>query len=164
FAKANKKTAEAGEITLYVAEEPLVRKAFPAGVEEAIILDLPDAETHLRPGANPIRVEISGKSAFPYTASWSYRSLQPVSAEQCAVGLKTALSRTEAAEGETVGLTVRVENKSDKSQGMVVAIIGLPAGLTLPEDMKQLKDMARLHNNGTERGDIDAWEARGRRL
>ena len=34
-----------------------------------------------------------------------------------------------------------VENVSGKGQGMAVAIIGLPAGLTLPEDLKQLKDL-----------------------
>jgi hypothetical protein len=111
-----------------------------------------------------MRVEINGKSAFPYTAAWSYRALQPLSADKCVVGMKTTLSRDEANEGQTVGLTVHVENKSDKGQGMAVAIVGLPAGLTLPEDMKQLKDMARLRNNGTERGDIDAWEIRGREL
>ena len=47
---------------------------------------------------------------------------------------------------------------------MTVAVVGLPAGLTLPEDMKQLKDLARLRNDGTERGPIDAWETRGREL
>jgi hypothetical protein len=164
FAKANKKTAEAGELILYVAEKPLVRKAFPAGVEEPIVLELPDAEMHFRPGHNPVRVEIIGKSVFPYTATWSYQSLQPLSAEKCVVGLKTSLSRAEANEGETVGLTVQLANRTDKGQGMAVAVIGLPAGLTLPEDMKQLKDMARLRNNGTERGVIDAWEIRGREL
>ncbi len=78
--------------------------------------------------------------------------------------LTTSLDSKEASEGQTVRLTVQVENKSGKGQGMTVAIIGLPAGLTLPEDMKQLKDMARLRENGTKRGEIDAWETRGREL
>jgi hypothetical protein len=47
---------------------------------------------------------------------------------------------------------------------MAVAIIGLPAGLTLPEDMKQLKDHARLRNDGKEKGLIGAWETRGREV
>ncbi len=46
---------------------------------------------------------------------------------------------------------------------MAVAIIGLPAGLTLPEDMKQLKDLARVPNDGS-RPKISAWEMRGREL
>ena len=47
---------------------------------------------------------------------------------------------------------------------MAIAIIGLPGGLTLPEDMKQLKDYALLRNNGKEKGLIGAWEVRGREL
>ncbi len=164
YTKANKKTAEAGELTLYVGDQALVRRAFAAGVQDPIILELPEPEKHLKPGKNSLRVEITGNSVFPYTAGWSYQSLQPPSAEGCPVGLSAKLDRQTATEGETVGLTVRLENRSGKGQGMAVAIIGLPAGLTLPEDMKQLKDIARLRNNGTERGEIDAWETRGREL
>ena len=164
YTKANKKTAEAGELTLYVRDQAVVRRAFAAGVQDAIILEFPEPEKHLKPGKNNLRVEITGNSVFPYTAGWSYQSLQPPSAEGCPVGLSAKLDRQTATEGETVGLTVRLENQSGKGQGMAVAVIGLPAGLTLPEDMKQLKDMARLRNNGAERGEIDAWETRGREL
>jgi hypothetical protein len=164
YARANKKTAEAGELTLYVGDEPVVRQAFAAGVEQALVLKLPDAEKRLKPGKNELRVEITGKSVFPYTATWSYQSLKPASAARCAVGLTTTLDRETAVEGEPVSMTVRLANTSGKGQGMTVAIIGIPAGLTLPEDMKQLTDMARLRNNGTERGLIDAWETRGREL
>ena len=45
-------------------------------------------------------------------------------------------------EGESARLTVKLENVSGKGQGMAVAVIGLPAGLKLPEDFKQLKDLA----------------------
>lgn len=167
YAKANKKTAEAGDLIVFLADKEIARKQFPAGAEEAVTLELKDAERLLKPGKNSLRVEVSGKNAFPYTATWSYRSLKPVSADACLVQLATHLDRETATEGETVRLSVQVQNKSGKGQGMTVAVVGLPAGLTLPEDMKQLKDMARLRNNGTEvaqRGEIDAWETRGREL
>src|SRR5919109_694877 len=130
----------------------------PAAAEEAVTLELKDAEKLLKPGKNTLRVQVTGKNSFPYTATWSYRSIKPASAENCPVKLTTRLDRDSASEGDTFGLKVQVENKSGKGQGMTVAIIGLPAGLTLPEDMKQLKDMARLRNDGSERGEIDAWE------
>jgi hypothetical protein len=164
YARANKKTAEAGELVLYAGAEPVVRKHFPAGVTDALVLELPDPEKYLKPGKNDLQVEITGKSTFPYTAAWSYQSLKPASSERCAVGLKTSLDRQTTSEGETVRLSVQVENKSGKGQGMTVAIVGLPAGLTMPEDMKQLKDLARLRNDGTERGPIDAWEVNGREV
>ena len=111
-----------------------------------------------------MRFEITGKNVFPYTLTATYRTLKPASAEQCAVKLSTHLDRPQAVEGETVHLTVTVENAEDKGQGMAIAIIGLPSGLTLPEDMKQLKDYALLRNNGKEKGLIGAWEVRGREL
>src|SRR5207244_6154054 len=96
--------------------------------------------------------------------SWSYQTLKPASAETCSVRLSTHLDRVTAGEGETVHLNATIENAMDKGQGMAVAIVGLPAGLTLPEDMKQLKDHARLRNDGKEKGLIGAWETRGREV
>jgi len=109
-------------------------------------------------------VRITGKNNFPYTLTWSYQTLQPASAEGCAVRLATKLDRAAADEGESVHLTVTLENVKDQGQGMAVAVVGLPAGLSLPEDMKQLKEHARLRENGTRPGLISAFEVRSREL
>ena len=47
---------------------------------------------------------------------------------------------------------------------MAIAIIGLPAGLALPEDFQQLKAYEKWQINGTKPGKISAWELRGREL
>jgi uncharacterized protein YfaS (alpha-2-macroglobulin family) len=164
YARANKKPVEAGEVLIYLDDKVIARQPFAAGTHEAITLEIPTAEKVLRPGQNPIRIELSGKNVFPYTATWSYRAVTPLSADACAVDLRATLDRAAVEEGDSVTLKVHVENKTDKGQGMAVAVIGLPGGLTLPEDMKQLKDLARLRNEGAERGPIDAWEIRGREL
>ena len=67
YTKANKKTAEAGELTLLIDDKPVLSKKYPAGVSETLTLDLAEAEKLLKPGLNKVRVEITGKSAFPYT-------------------------------------------------------------------------------------------------
>src|SRR5207244_8844042 len=107
---------------------------------------------------------MTGKNQFPYTLTWSYQTLQPPSAEGCAVRLTTALDRPELAEGETAHLKVKLDNVSHKGQGMAVAILGLPAGMKLPDDFAQLKDLARPRENGTKPGRIGAFEVRGREL
>jgi hypothetical protein len=89
--------------------------------------------------------------------------LQPVSAENCPVQLTTKLAKTEVTEGDSVRLTVRVENKSGQGQGMAVAIVGLPGGLTVPEDLKQLKEYTLKPANG-DRPLVSAFEIRGREL
>jgi hypothetical protein len=160
FAKENKRTAEAGELTLYVGGkrvgEPL---KFAAGHQDALSLDLPDAEQWLKPGKNQVRVEITTKEAYPYTLTWSYQTLKPASGDKCPVRLTTTLSSREAAESSSVRLTATVENRSDdkNGQGMTVAILGIPGGLKLPEDMAQLKECR-------DRKLISAWEVRGREL
>jgi anti-sigma factor RsiW len=165
YAKANKKTAQAGEVRLYVNDVQVAQKAFAAGAEDALTVALPEAEKHLHPGKNRVRVEITGdKNVFPCTVSWSYHTLQPPSAEGAPVRLSTTLDRDHADEGETLHLTVTVENTQAKGQSMAVAVVGLPAGLSLPEDLKQLKQHAELRNHGTERGLISYFETRGREL
>jgi hypothetical protein len=46
---------------------------------------------------------------------------------------------------------------------MAVAVVGLPGGLTVPTDMKQLKDYARVPEDGS-RPLVSAFEIRGREL
>jgi len=163
--RANRRPANAGELKLFLdnQEQPIAVQAFAAGSQELLIVKIADAKL-LKPGKNKLRVEITGNNAFPHTLSWSYRTLKPVNPENAPVHLSTKLDRTTAKEGETVKLKAVVENKSDKGQGMAVAILGLPGGLSLPEDFAQLKDMARVRDNGSKPGVISFFEIRGREL
>jgi hypothetical protein len=168
YTKANKKTATAGDLILYVNDKEVSRQSFPAGAQDVLTVSVPKADETLQPGLNKVRVQITGKNVFPYTLSWSYRTLQPANPAHCPVELTTRLDRKAADEVETVRLTATVENKSGKGQGMAVAIIGLPGGLTLPEDLKQLKNYVRLRDKDA-RADaqgsyISAFEIRGREL
>ena len=54
-------------------------------------------------------------------------------------------------------MTVNLDNISGKGQGMTVAIIGLPAGTNMPEDLKQINGLVK-------DGKIAFYEIRGREL
>jgi hypothetical protein len=163
YTKANKKTPEAGELRLFAGSKQVASQSFPASATEALTLTMPGAETTLKPGKNAVRVEITGKNVFPYTLTWSYQTRQPASAANCPVMLSAKLDRTQMQESETVRLNVHVENASGKGQGMAVAILGLPGGLTIPEDMKQLKGYTAPPSDG-QRPLVSAFEIRGREL
>src|SRR4029077_4417421 len=111
--KANKKTAEAGEGLLFVNDrvEPVAVKKFAAGTQDVLTVELAD-EQLLQPGENTIRVEITGKNAFPHTLTWSYMALTPANKDACPVRLTTGLSTAKANEGETVSLTAKLTNVS----------------------------------------------------
>jgi hypothetical protein len=164
-ARSNRRPSEAGELRLFLNDEPkpVSVLAFAAGSQEPLVLRVP-REDLLKPGKNKVKVVITGKNAFPYTLTWSYRTLKPANPETCPVHLTTSLDQPVANEGDTVRLKVQVQNKSGQGQGMAVAILGLPAGLEVPPDFTQLKDLARLQDNGTKRGRISFFELRGREL
>jgi hypothetical protein len=163
FSEAQR-AVEEGDVVLYLGDREVARKHFTGGIQEALVLDVPEPEKLLKPGKNQLRVELTGKNQFPYTVSWSYHTLKPPSAENSPVRLTTHLDKEHAGEGDTVRLTAVLENRSPEPEGMAVAILGLPAGLTLPEDMKQLKDLTLPRDGGKEPGVISAWEVRGREL
>jgi len=158
FAKKSAHPAESGEIKLVVAGREVAARKFSEKDVEVIGVDVENAEGIFKAG-QPTEVEIvtDAKQTYPFALSYTYTTLTPVSAEACAVKLGTKLGKTEAAEGDTVPLHLTFENKQNKGQGMAVAIIGVPAGMRVPTDMKQLTDLR-------EKGTIAYFETRGREL
>lgn len=71
--------------------------------------------------------------------------------------ISTKLLRAEANEGDTVPLAVTLENRAKKGQGMTIVIVGIPAGMKVPTDMKQLTDLR-------EKGVVSYFETRDREL
>ncbi len=158
YTRENKKTAEAGELRLFVngRDRPLAVKAFPAGTTDPLIVELPDDKA-LAPRENTIRVEITGGNAFPHTLTWSYMALTPANKDACPVRLTTKIAAGTAKEGESLRVTAMLENVSGQEQGMAVAIIGLPGGCAVPTDLQELRNLVLA-------GKIDAFEIRGREL
>ncbi|HMP58543.1 MAG TPA: alpha-2-macroglobulin family protein [Gemmatales bacterium] len=163
YAKEFRRQAADGDLVIEVAGTEIGRMRFTA--EQTTPIELhPACEQLLRPGRNRVTLALTGGNVFPYSFQCSYRTVQPSSAADCAVRLDARLDRDKVKEGDTVRLMVKVANVSGKGQGMTVAIIGLPAGLTLPEDAKQLRDYTRLLDDDTRPGRIAAWEIIGREL
>jgi hypothetical protein len=117
----------------------------------------------LKAGANKLRVEMTpATNVMPHTLGWSYRALKPAAEAAPLVKLTTRLARTEVREGETVRLTARVENVSGQQQGMVTAVIGLPAGLSVPENLEQLRAHTKPPADGVPL--VSAFETAGREV
>lgn len=153
---------EKGTLTLWVNDRKVGEVNVVPNGSEALVINLPDAEAVLKPGRNTVRVAVTGKNQFPYTVGWSYQTLKPVSDPRSVLKLSTSLARPTAVEGESVRLTVKLENTSAKEQGMAVAIVGLPGGLVLPEDLKQLREYTEAPKDG--RPVLSMFEVRGREL
>jgi hypothetical protein len=119
-----------------------------------ITLRIADPEG-LMPGRNAIALNSTNAGAIPYTLTWSYRTLKPSNEAKFPVKLSTKFNVAQAKKGDTISLRATIENVSGATLGMTTAIVGLPAGLTLP-DRNELDALTK--------GKLSAWELRGREL
>jgi len=158
YAKKSAHPTESGELKLFVGGKEIAARKFTEKDVEVIGIDVENAETIFKAGeATDVEIMTDAKQSYPFALSYSYTTLTPVSAEKCAVKISAKLSKSEANEGDTVPLHVNFENKQKQGQGMAVAIIGIPAGMKVPTDMKQLTDLR-------EKGQIAYFETRDREL
>ncbi len=97
---------------------------------------------------------------MPYLLTWSYHAPQPA-AVQSPLRLTTRLNKEKVAEGDTIRMTAVLENRATVAQGPTVAVVGLPAGLSVTDNRKQRADFA-YGAGGVARP--DTWEVHGREL
>jgi hypothetical protein len=158
YAKKSAHPAESGELKLLVGGKEVAARRFTEKDVEVIGLDVENAEALFKAGAGTdVEILTDAKQTYPFALSYAYTTLTPISAEKCAVRVATKLGRAEANEGDAVPLSVTLENKRDQGQGMAVAVIGIPAGMKVPTDLKELTDLR-------EKGVISYFETRDREL
>ncbi|VTR94630.1 a-macroglobulin complement component : Uncharacterized protein OS=Cystobacter violaceus Cb vi76 GN=Q664_21445 PE=4 SV=1: A2M_N: A2M: Thiol-ester_cl: A2M_comp [Gemmata massiliana] len=158
FAKKNAHPSESGDLGMLVGGEAVCSRQFTEKDIEVIALDVPNPEAIFKFGAKTeLEITTTAKHSYPIALSYTYTTLTPLSAEKCAVQISTKLAKTEATEGDTVPVAVILENRQKRGQGMTMAIVGLPAGMRVPTDMKQLTDLR-------EKGQISYFETRDREL
>jgi hypothetical protein len=167
FTKANTRMSSDGEIRLFAQGRLVGQVRFLADRVEPVSLEVEASHEGIRPGKNSLRMELHAKSNLPFTLAWTYYRRRPASSEKCQVRLATKLNRTEVEEGDGVRLNVTLTNTTDSGLPMTVAVVGLPAGLKVPEDMRQLRELARLRRGQGDQflpGEISYFEIRGRDL
>ncbi len=152
YAKFSKRTSESGQIVVYVDGRRVANKHFEAGEQGAIILDGIDA--YLKgEGTHSIKIKYEGiKTALPYALSVNWNTSLPNSDKECQIGLDTKLSSKSITVGETVRLTASIVNRKDVDVPSTIAIIGIPAGLTV--QAWQLKELQ-------EKNAFDYYEIKG---
>lgn len=150
---ARPRLKRAGSVVVSVNGEPCVEVSFTADHEGPITL--PSFAGALSPGERTVELRMKEGAPMPYSLRVCHATAAPASAAACKVGLSTALARAEITEGQPVDLRVELVNLTEGGLTMVVAIVGLPAGLEARVDC--LKELVR-------GGSVDCWEARGREV
>jgi hypothetical protein len=112
-------------------------------------------------GVTAVAVESTGLDGVPVTLAWHARAATPPSARDGPLRLTVALDKPTYAEGDTARLRVTLANDAFKAVDMATFVVGLPAGLTLPPDLKQLKALTGAADGPPK---VDYFEVRGREL
>jgi hypothetical protein len=141
YAKFSKKTTEDGTIEIYVDNKKVETRNYKAGDKGAIEIDsLENAVSG--EGEHVVKVKFVGvKTPLPYSVAVNYNTALPNSNPECALGLTTKLSTTNAMVGETVRLTSVITNRKKEDVPSTMAIIGIPAGFTVqPWQLKEMQE------------------------
>lgn len=129
YSKYSAKTEAAGTIEIYVDGEKVAETAYEANRREPVSIE--GLGAYLSEGKHIIEVKYPGvETPLPYSLAIDYNTSLPASSPECVVGLKTKLSATKVNMGETVRLSAKLTNLTEKGQPMTMAILGLPAGLS----------------------------------
>lgn len=133
-----KAKAAEGNLVLYVNGERAVSQAI--STENAKNLAFNDLAKFFKEGENELELKFEGmKEAMPYSLRVEWATLTPQSSKTCLLNIETSLSATTAKVGETVRLTTVLKNNSDKDAPSAMALVGIPAGLSLqPWQLKEI--------------------------
>ncbi|MCH8902548.1 MAG: hypothetical protein IIA45_01350 [Bacteroidetes bacterium] len=149
-----KQTDEDGTIEIYVDGKLVETIEYEAGEKDALIFE--GLDEYLTSGKHRIKIKYVGvEDPLPYSVSINWNTTLPAGSKDCVIGLTTKISEKKIKVGETVRLAVELKNLTDEGQPMTMAIIGIPAGLSVQP--WQLKEMM-------EKGVIDFYEISGNKI
>jgi hypothetical protein len=116
-------------------------KAYKSDVKDPIVLNDFANKIALH-GDQKIRVTFANsKDGLPYSVDLQWYTKKPQSNEDCNVSLKTSLDRNTVRLNESVRLTATLKNKTTNGLPTTVAVIGIPAGLSVQSwQLKELKE------------------------
>ncbi len=140
YAKASATAKEDGKVEIYVDGKKVAEKSYKAGSNDPIVVE--GLEAFMKDGKHSVKVKYVGvKNPLPYSVSVGWNTSLPASSTQCAIDLNTKLASKSVFVGETVRLTASIRNSKSEGIPSTMAIIGIPAGLTVqPWQLKEMQE------------------------
>lgn len=140
YTKFTSNIAEDGVLEIAINNEVTKSIAYHKNQKKGIVLN--NLGTYFGKGKQTLGISFKETTnAWPYSVDISYTSYTPQSSPACPVNLKTTLANGTTGMGETIRLTTSVKNKKSEHLGMVVALVGIPSGLSpQPWQLKELQE------------------------
>lgn len=140
FANYAKQTNEDGVLEMYVEGKKVAEQAYKAGERDAIVIA--GLEKYLSKGKNKLELKYrNAQHPLPYSIAVSWHTDLPQSSPECMVDMDVKLNDTKVKTGETVRLSVKLENKTKGGLPSTMAIVGIPSGCSVqPWQLKEMQD------------------------
>ncbi|MCP4443429.1 MAG: hypothetical protein GY810_31385 [Aureispira sp.] len=138
-AKDSKRPAESGNLLVMVNGKTIQTIAYTPEQKEIAI---PNLAQYLKKGKQKVEVKFEDtKTALPFDIELTYTTRMPQNSPDCKLSLNTTLPKAKVNMGETVRLTTTLKNITDQGQPMTMAMVGVPAGLSLqPWQLKEMQE------------------------
>lgn len=149
YAKWMRATREDGKIFVYINNQLADQMEYNKEDRKNLVLQNFSSRLSTE-GVHQLRVLFDQTTAaLPYSMNIQWYTKKPITNEDCKVTLSTSLNTNTVKVNETVRLTSTVKNKTAEGLPMIVAVIGIPSGLSVqPWQLKELQ----------EKGDFDFYE------
>ncbi|HEY3402519.1 MAG TPA: MG2 domain-containing protein [Ohtaekwangia sp.] len=140
YAKIIRATSENGEIQILVNNTLTESLAYESDNRDKLIMN--KFVSSLGNGEQNLRVLFNNTGQpLPYSVNVQWRTKEPPSSTNCKVKLTTTLAAETVRGNETVRLAINLKNKTTDGLPMTVAIVGIPAGLSVqPWQLKELQE------------------------
>lgn len=139
-AQARPAETKSGKLSLRNGDALVAEHDLSADQQGPIVLT--GLESHFRPGKNALSVSLASVGTLGYSLRVRMATAKPLGPAG-PITLATRLESPRVRVGQTMGLAVEVANPSEQAAPLVVALIGLPAGLEpRGEQLQQLKKQA----------------------
>ena len=142
------------KISVRLDDEVVSDRNIEADRRQTLVLH--DLSAQVRSGENLLRLALTEGNRLPYTLVLHYnRREQPTVSPSHPLKLHTEFDKSKSEEGQTVRLSLRLENRSKEAVALPVVEIGLPAGLMIAPALLDAEEKA---------GRITGYETRPRQL
>ncbi len=130
-----------GEVAIFVNGKKAGERPFTADQKEPIVFE--KLTDYLKEGKNEVQVRFTKGDPLPYDFSLNYSTRQPQSSPDCKLALTTELkiNGLAAKVGDNIRLTTTLTNVSSEGVPNPIAIVGIPAGLSVqPWQVKEMQE------------------------
>ena len=141
YAHLARTTRDNGEIQVFIDNKIAAKLPYDEQERNKLVLDNFRQKLKVN-GEQTLRILFNETDkALPYSVNIQWHTKQPQSSDGCKVSLSTVLTSSHVKVNETVRLKVSIKNKSSDGLPMTVAVVGIPAGLSVqPWQLKELQE------------------------